>query len=340
LTPVLHRQNLQVITGALVKKLVTHAGRVTGIEYIKRGQVHTCSANREVLLSGGAINSPQILQLSGIGNPNDIRAHGIAVKHELNGVGRNLIDHLSIAVKQRITKPYSMLGDLKPLSMVKALGQYLMFKSGPTTVSALEAWAHLKSSEDITHPDLQIYAVPLMYNDHGRDVIKEEGVMAVLNGIQPKSIGTVKICSSDPTVAPAIDPKYLSDPDDLRVMRTGIRLSREIFAQKAYDDFRGSEYAPGAGATSDTDLDSYIRSEAYTLYHPVGTCKMGHDDMAVVDDQLKVHGIDGLRVIDASVMPSITSGNTNFPTMMIAEKAADLILGKSRKMVESISSQN
>jgi choline dehydrogenase len=212
--------------------------------------------------------------------------------------------------------------------MVKALGQYLMSKSGPTSVSALEAWAHLKSNEEISHPDLQIYAVPLMYNDHGRDVIKEEGIMAVLNGIQPKSVGTVKISSSDPTVAPAIDPRYLSDPDDLRVMRTGIRLCREIFAQKAYDEFRGSEYAPGAGETSDAALDEYIRSEAYTLYHPVGTCKMGQDDMAVVDSHLKVHGIDGLRVVDASVMPSITSGNTNFPTMMIAEKAADLILGK------------
>jgi choline dehydrogenase len=332
LTPVLHRSNLQVLTGALVKKLVISAGCVIGVEYIQRGHVHICNANREVLLSGGAINSPQILQLSGIGNSADIRAHGIAVKHELKGVGRNLIDHLSIALKQRITKPYSMLGDLHPLSMVKALGQYLLFKSGPTTVSALEAWAHLKSKDEITHPDLQIYAVPLMYNDHGRDVIKEEGVMAVLNGIQPKSVGTVKICSSDPTVAPAIDPKYLSDPDDLRVMRAGIRLSREIFAQKAYDEFRGSEYAPGATATSDADLDNYIRSESYTLYHPVGTCKMGHDDMAVVDNQLKVHGIEGLRVIDASVMPSITSGNTNFPTMMIAEKAADLILESNQQL--------
>lgn len=328
LKPVLSRPNLRVMTGALVKRVVIEGKRATGIEYLHRGQSHIVHANREIILSGGAINSPQLLQLSGIGDPLDIRPHGISVRHELPGVGRNLRDHLSVAVKQRITQPYSLLANLKPLAMVKALGQYLLFRSGPTAIGALEAWAHLKSKAELQYPDLQIYSVPLMYNDHGRDVIQEEGFMAVMNGIQPGSVGTVKIRSSDPTVAPAIDPKYFSDPDDLRVLRDGIRLTREIIGQKAYDGFRGSEYAPGTAATSDAALDAYIRTEANTLYHPVGTCKMGSDDMAVVDAALRIRGMDGLRVIDASIMPNITSGNTNFPAMMIAEKGADLILGK------------
>lgn len=329
LKPVLGRPNLRVITGALVQRVILEGTRAVGIEYLQRGVSHTVHAEREVILSGGVINSPQLLQLSGIGNADDIAPHGIRVRYEIPGVGRNMRDHIAIAVKQRITQPYSLVSSLKPLAMVKAISQYLLFRSGPTSVGALEAWAHLKSKPELEYPDLQIYAVPLMYNDHGRDVIREEGFMAVMNGSQPRSVGTVKIRSSDPTVAPAIDPRYFTDPEDLRVMREGIRLTREILSQKAYDGFRGSEYAPGSAVTSDTALDDYIRNHAQTLYHPVGTCKMGSDDMAVVDSRLRVHGIDGLRVVDASIMPNITSGNTNFPAMMIAEKAADMILGKT-----------
>ena len=222
-----------------------------------------------------------------------------------------------------------MLGDLSLLSMLKAGLQYLLFKSGPTTVSALESWAHLKTQEGLEFPDSQIYSVPLMYNDHGRDIIHEHGCMAVMNGSRPLSVGSIRIQSNDPTVAPLIDPQYLTDPEDLRVLRDGIRLVRKIFAQQAYDSLRGEEHAPGKDVQSDADLDAYIRANANTLYHPVGTCKMGVDEMAVVDPQLRIYGIKGLRVVDASIMPNVCSGNTNFPTMMIAEKAADLILGKS-----------
>lgn len=328
LKPALSRPNLKVITHALVQRVLLSNGRATGIEYSRRGQVHTINAQREVLLSGGVVNSPQLLQLSGIGHPEDIQPQGLPVRHELPGVGRNLRDHISIAVKQRMTKPHSLLASLKPLAIGKALAQYLLFRSGPTSKSALEAWAHLKTRPELDFPDLQIYSVPLMYNDHGRDVIQEEGFMAVMNGCRPRSVGSVKIRSADPAVYPDIDPNYLSEPDDLRVLRDGIRLTREIIAQSAYDEFRGSEYAPGGQAQSDEALDSYIRDHANTLYHPIGTCKMGSDDMAVVDPALRVRGVDGLRVIDASIMPDIPSGNTNFPTMMIAEKAAALILGK------------
>ena len=328
LTPVLDRPNLKVITGATVKRVILEGNRAVGIEYLHRGGIEIIRANREVLLCGGVINTPQLLQLSGIGDPADIAPHGIRVQHELPGVGRNLRDHLAISVKQRLTKPYSLLSSLKPLAMVKSLAQYLLFKSGETAVGGLEGWAHLKSSPELEYPDLQCYAVPLMYNDHGRDVIKEEGFQVVLNAAQPNSVGTVKIRSNDPLAAPAIDPCFLSAPEDIGQLRSGIRQVREIFSQKAYDDFRGSEYAPGAEATSDAALDTYIRATANSIYHPVGTCKMGSDDMAVVDTTLKVRGIDGLRVVDASVMPHIISGNTNFPTMMIAEKAADMILGR------------
>jgi choline dehydrogenase len=328
LKPVMDRPNLRVITGALVQRLIMDGTRAVGIEYLHRGRSETLRVNRELILSGGVINSPQILQLSGIGHPDDIRPHGITLRHALPGVGRNMRDHISVAVKQRSTQANSLLGSLKPLAMVRALGQYLLFRSGPTAVGGLEAWAHLKSKPDLAYPDLQIYTVPLMYNDHGRDVIQEEGYMAVMNGSQPRSAGTVRISSADPTQAPAIDPQYFSDPEDLRVLREGMRLSREIFAQKPYDGFRGTEYAPGSKVTSDADLDAYIRNTANTLYHPVGTCKMGADDNAVVDTQLRVRGIAGLRVVDASVMPHIISGNTNFPTMMIAERAAEMILGR------------
>ncbi|MDD3446440.1 MAG: choline dehydrogenase [Zavarzinia sp.] len=326
LAPVLDRPNLRVITGALVKRVTLRGGRATGVEYFHEGRLQSLSATREVILSGGAINSPQILQLSGIGNGAHIRKHGIAVVHDLPGVGENLRDHLSISVKQRITRPLSLLSSLRPLAMAKALGQYLLFNSGPTTVSALEAWAHLNSRDGLEYPDVQIYCVPLMYNDHGRDVIAEEGFMATLNGLRPLSTGTVRIVAADPATPPAIDPRYLSEPEDLRVLRAGLRLSRAIISQKPFDDFRGSEYAPGEDVTADSALDHYIRANAATLYHPVGTCRMGVDDSAVVDPALRVRGLDGLRVVDASVMPDITSGNTNFPTMMIAEKAADLIV--------------
>ncbi|MCK9285146.1 MAG: choline dehydrogenase [Rhodocyclaceae bacterium] len=328
LKPVLNRPNLRVITGALVKRVILDGTRATGIEYLHRGRSETIRVNREVILSGGVVNSPQILQLSGIGDPCDLLPHGIPVRHALPGVGRNLRDHIAVPVKQRMTKPLSLLSTLKPLAMAKALGQYMLFRSGPTAVGGLEAWAHLKSRPDLAYPDLQIYTVPLMYNDHGRDVIHEEGFQAVMNGSKPRSVGTIRIRSSDPMVAPEIDPRYFSESEDLRVLREGIRLSREIFAQQAYDDFRGSEYAPGADLTSDAELNAYIRANANTLYHPVGTCKMGSDEMAVVDSELRVRGVAGLRVIDASIMPEIISGNTNFPTMMIAERGAEFILGK------------
>ncbi|RJF92297.1 GMC family oxidoreductase [Noviherbaspirillum saxi] len=326
LRPAMARPNLKIISNALVRKIVVKNGRAIGVEYSDRSGQHFCQASREVILSGGAINSPQLLQLSGIGNPDDITPHDIAVVHELPGVGRNLRDHLSVSVKQKITKPYSALSNLRPVSMVSALAQYLMFRKGPAATNGLESWAHAKTRKDIEYPDVQVYCLPLMFSNHGRDLIRDEGFMASVTGSRPNSVGTVKIVSADPTAPPAIDPNYLADPDDLRVLRDGLRIARDIIAQKAFDEFRGVELAPGKAANADTELDAYIRENALSIYHPVGTCKMGADANAVVDTSLRVRGLDGLRVIDASVMPNITSGNTNFPVMMLAEKGAEIIM--------------
>lgn len=326
LKPVAGRANLSVITTALVTRIIIEHGRATGVEYLDRGRPTVLRADQEVILAGGVVNSPQLLQLSGIGDPDEIRAHGIAINNELKGVGCNLQDHVSVSVKQRIRAPLSALSTLRPLSMMRTLGQFLLFRSGPGTANPLEAWSHFKSSSAAEYPDMQVYCVCLMYNDHGRAIIREEGFMATINGSRPRSVGTVKIRTSDPTVAPAIDPQYLSNANDLRILREGIRCSRDIIGQAAFDGFRGMEFAPGAAVVSDFDLDRYIRANAATIYHPVGTCKMGSDEMAVVDSRLRVRGIDRLRVVDASVIPKITSGNTNFPVMMIAERAAEWIM--------------
>ena len=326
LKPAMTRANLTVRTGAQVTRVIIEGGRAKAVEFVCKGRVERIDAEREVILAGGTVNSPQVLQLSGVGAPEDITPHGIRMVHELPGVGHNLRDHVSIALKQRLTRPISMLSSLKPLAQVKAAAQYLLLKKGPIMTSGLEAWAHIKSRPDVAYADIQVYCVNLMYNDHGRDVIPVEGFMATLNGCRPESAGAITLQSADPLAAPRIDPRYLSEPEDVRVLRSGLRQCREIIAQYPFDTLRGAEYAPGAAVDSDADLDAYIRANANTIYHPVGTCRMGPDAQAVVDGELRVHGLSGLRVVDASVMPSIISGNTNFPTMMIAEKIAERIL--------------
>lgn len=325
LEPAMERPNLEVVTGAMVKRILLRDGRAAGIEYMHDGKVEQVMADREVLICGGAINSPQLLQLSGIGDGEHLQSIGVETLHHLPGVGRNLQDHIGLTLKQRLTKPYSTLSQLKPWNMAKALAQYLLFKSGPTVGNGLEAWAFLKSREGLEEPDIQYYCVLLMYGDHGRDIIREQGFMFYFDNSRPHSRGTVLASNADPLSPPAIDPNYFDHPEDVAVLRRAIRIGREIIAQPAFDDMRGEEYGPGANRVSDEDLDAYIRAEAMSLYHPVGTCRMGSDDLAVVDDQLRVRGVSRLRVIDASIMPSVISGNTNFPTMMIAEKAADMI---------------
>lgn len=328
LHPAMNRPNLQVVTHALASRVLLEHGRAVGVEYIKNGRVHTLRAEREVILSGGAINSPQLLQLSGIGDGDHLLSIGIKPAHELKGVGRNLQDHLAAGVKQRCILPISFLPHTRPLGATKALVQYMLTKTGPATSHGLESMAFVKSRPEIIAPDLQFFFVLLIYGDHGRKIANEHGFMAYFNIARPESRGTIMIRSSDPRQHPAIQPNYLEAKEDVRVMRDGIKIGRHILGQRAFDPYRGEEYGPGRQVTADADIDAYIRQTAETIYHPVGTCKMGSDAMAVVDDRLRVHGVEGLRVVDASIMPRLVNGNTNAPTIMIAEKASDFILDR------------
>jgi choline dehydrogenase len=328
LHPVMHRPNLQVVTRALASRVLLEGGRAVGVEYIKGGRVHTLRAEREVILAGGAINSPQLLQLSGIGDADHLQSVGIAPVHDLKGVGHNLQDHLAVGVKQRCTQPISFLPHTRPIGATKAFIQYFLTKTGPATSHGLESMAFVKSRPDIVAPDLQYFFVLLIYSDHGRKIANEHGFMAYFNLARPESRGTILVRSSDPQQHPLIQPNYLQAAADVRIMRDGIKIGREIIAQRAFDPYRGEEYGPGPQAKTDAEIDAYVRATAETIYHPVGTCKMGSDPLAVVDDRLRVHGIDRLRVVDASIMPRLVSGNTNAPTIMIAEKGADFILGR------------
>ncbi len=329
LHPIMNRPNLRVITKALVSRVLIEGGRAVGIEYIKGRDLLTLTAEREVILCGGAINSPQLLQLSGIGDGDHLRSVGIKTIHELKGIGRNLQDHLAAGVKQVCTQPISFLKHVRPIGATKAFIQYMLAKSGPATSHGLQAMAFLKSQPEIVAPDLQYFFVLLIYNDHGRKIVNEHGFMAYFNITRPESRGTVMIRSPDPRQHPSIQPNYLHAPEDVRIMRDGIKIGRDIISQRAFDPYRGREYGPGSDAKTDTEIDAYIRKTSETIYHPVGTCSMGSDPLSVVDDRLRVHGLDGLRIVDASIMPRLVTGNTNAPTIMIAEKAADFIIGNS-----------
>jgi choline dehydrogenase len=327
LHPALSRKNLSVVTNALTTRVIIEKGRAVGVEYSHRGRLKTLRAEREVILSGGAVNSPQLLQLSGIGDPDHLRGLGIEVVHKLKGVGQNLHDHPGIGgVKQRCTQPISYLSSISLTAKARALAQYLIMRDGPAANNGLEVMAFVRTRPDIVAPDLQYFMTMLMYEDSGRHIIPEHGYMIVFTLQRPESRGSVMIRSADPRIAPAIDPNYFDQIIDLHTMREGVKIGREIFAQKAFDPYRGSEYAPGAEIKTDSQIDEWVRQKVDSNYHLSGSCKMGHDDMAVVDDQLKVHGLDGLRVIDASIMPTVVSGNTNAATIMIAERGASLIL--------------
>lgn len=328
ITPIRDRKNLKVITNVMASRIILKNGRAIGVEYVQGRSIKQIFASQEVILSGGAFNSPHLLQLSGIGDANHLRSIGVEVQHELPGVGKNLQDHVGCGLKQRITQPLSMLKHLNIANSAAALAQYMMNKTGPAAYHGVEALAFVKTREDVIAPDLQFHMNMVMYEDHGRKIIPEEGVMPYFNISRPQSRGSVMARTSNPKDLPVIDPNFFSVNADLAVMREGIRISREIISQKAFDPYRGEEYGPGRHVTSDADIDDYIRQKCESVYHPVGTCKMGTDADAVVDERLRVQGIDGLRVVDASIMPTLTSGNTNAPTIMIAEKASDMILGR------------
>jgi len=329
LHPARGRANLTVLTHAQALRLRCKGQRVTGVDYLHRGKAKRAEASIDVILSAGAIRSPQLLLLSGIGPDEVLRRAAIAVRLHLPGVGRNLQDHLHTRVRCEITQPlsFSALGEE---ARDTALRDYQIDRSGLAGSNALEAGAFVKSHPDESVPGLQLFFLMSLspdYPEAGR--IRHHGVSFTSYINRPISRGAVTLASGDPLDRPLIDPNYLACPDDLQCAIAGVRWNLEILSARAFDDLRGAEIAPGIGLRNDRELDEFVRRTSSTTWHPVGTCKMGTDDLAVVDPELRVHGIDGLRVVDASIMPTIVGGNTNAPTIMIAEKASDLILGRT-----------
>lgn len=328
LRPVLDRKNLTIESHAHVTRILFEGTRAVGVEFVQKKKATQARASREVILSGGAVNTPQVLLLSGIGDAASLKRFDIPVVAELKGVGRNLQDHLDCSIQYECRQPITLYSQSKPLIAAKTGLQYLMFGTGIATGQGLESGAFLKSRPDLENPDLQYHFIAGLMFDHTRRKADRHGFMAHVCQLRPQSRGFISLKSTNPLDAPLIQPNYLEAEEDRRALREGVKIAREVFAQSAFDAYRGPELMPGAHVRSDEAVDSFIRRTAETIYHPVGTAKMGKDADSVVDPQLNVYGVQGLRVIDASVMPSLISGNTNAPTIMIAEKAADMILGR------------
>ncbi len=335
------RPNLKVITGAMARKILFEGGRASGVLYTVRGGAFAEGASREVILCGGAINSPQLLMLSGIGPAAHLRQHGIEVRVDLPGVGSNLQDHLDICTLQRATQPITYDDSDSLINEAKIAWDYYLHKQGPGTSNIAEAGGFLRSrlAED-ERADLQFHFVPAQLDDHGRNKLPGYGFTVHACFLRPKSRGRLLLASDDASTKPRIEAQYLSDAGgfDRSVMRECVRLSRDILSQAAFAPYRGEELLPGAKVIDDAAIDAYIRRKSESIYHPVGTCAMGATDdaAAVVDSSLRVRGIEGLRVVDASVMPKLIGGNTNGPTIMIAERAADLILGGASRPVSAV----
>ncbi|XP_061527011.1 choline dehydrogenase, mitochondrial [Phycodurus eques] len=330
LRPVLDRPNLKTEVRCLTTKILFDGRRAAGVEYVQNGETKRAFADKEVILSGGAINSPQLLMLSGVGNADELRRHGIPVVQHLPGVGGNLQDHLELYVQQKCTQPITLYKAQKPFRMVRIGLEWLSVFTGDGATAHLESGGFVRSRPHVPHPDIQFHFLPSQVIDHGRVASKIEAYQVHVGPMRSTSVGWMKLKSPDPQDHPILQPNYLATDVDVSEFRECVKLSREIFAQKAFDPFRGAEVQPGPQIRSDADIDAFVRRKADSAYHPSCTCKMGatSDPMAVVDSQTRVLGVEGLRVVDASIMPSIVSGNLNAPTVMIAEKAADLVRGR------------
>ena len=330
LHPALARPNLTAEVGARTTRILLEGGRAVGVEFIQKGELRQVFADAEVLLCAGAVQSPQILQLSGIGDPDSLAAVGVLPKHELKGVGANLQDHLDLALSWETPGIKTAYAYNKGLNRLMTGLNYMLFGQGPGRQNFLESGAFLKSRPDLDRPDLQLHCVLAIMKDHGKEAVEKDGFTIHVCQLRPESRGRVGLRSSDPLDDPAIFANYLSAEEDRRALRAGVAIVRDVAGQKALSGIRGREFEPGEAVTSDADIDAWMRRAGETIYHPVGTCRMGapDDPMAVVDASLRVIGISGLRVVDASVMPTLVGGNTNAPTIMIAEKASDMILGR------------
>ncbi len=324
LKPIKKRRNLEVITDAHVKKIIFEGNKATGIEYERIGESIKVKAKREIIISAGAINSPAILQHSGLGDGNELRRLGINVVKNIPGVGQNLQDHVAVYVQHLCKKPITIRSMFKPHVAPFALLQAVLFKSGPAAAFTLEGGAFVKTRKDLEMPDVQFHFLPGLGPNMGG--MSKHGFFSNICCLRPNSRGSVKIGPSASGKSPMIFTNFLSEESDVNCIIAGVKILRNVFSQKIFDSLRGEEQTPGPEIKSDEDLGKWIRATAETIYHPVGTCKMGNDEHSVVDPKLKVHGIENLRVADASIMPTLVGGNTNAPSIMIGEKAAELIL--------------
>jgi choline dehydrogenase len=329
LHPALPRPNLTAEIGARTTRLLLEKGRVVGVEFVQSGVTRQVFADAEVLLCAGAVQSPQILQLSGIGAPDDLSAAGITPRHALPGVGANLQDHLDVTLSWETSGVKTAWSHSRGLNRLATGLSYLLFNQGFGRQNFLEAGAFLKSRPDLDRPDLQLHCVLAIMRDHGKQPATADGFSVHVCQLRPQSRGRVGLRSADPFDDPAIAPGYLAAEEDRRALRQGVAITRDLAEQPALQALIAREVEPGVDANSDLAVDAWIRRTAETIYHPVGTCRMGAagDPLAVTDDGLRLMGLTGLRVVDASVMPTLVGGNTNAPTIMIAEKAADLIRG-------------
>jgi choline dehydrogenase-like flavoprotein len=327
LTPNLGRANLHVITGAHATRILLEGQRAVGVEVLQDGRRRELRATREVLLCAGALQSPQLLMLSGIGPAAQLQEHGIALQHELPGVGQNLHDHVDVVLVLDAPQLTELFGlSLRgAFNVLRGIGQWRRQRSGMLTTNFAEAGGFIRSQAGEAIPDLQLHFVVGKLVDHGRTTTLGHGYSCHVCLLRPKSRGSLRLASADPLAPPLIDPNFLGEPDDVERLVRGFKLMRSILSQPALARFGARELPASAHAHSDAEIEQFIRNHADTIYHPAGSCRMGPGPLDVVDAQLRVHGLQGLRVVDASVMPSLVGGNTNAPVIMMAEKAADLI---------------
>lgn len=329
LDPVKSRSNLTVITGALAQKVILEGKKATGIEYTVNGTLKTAHATKDVVLSAGPIGSPHILQLSGIGDKAILEEAGVEVKHHLPGVGQNLQDHLEFYFQYKCKQPITLNGKLGLISKGLIGAKWLLTRKGLGATNHFESCAFIRSKPDVEWPDIQYHFLPAAMRYDGRSAFAGHGFQVHVGHNKPKSRGSVTIQSANPEQPPKILFNYLQHKDDIEGFRACVRLTRDIIEQSAFDDYRDEEIQPGKHIQTDEEIDAFVRQAVESAYHPSCSCKMGEDDMAVVNSNTQVHGIEGLRVVDSSIFPTVPNGNLNAPTIMVAEKAADVILGKT-----------
>ncbi|NMP02169.1 choline dehydrogenase [Pseudoalteromonas arctica] len=328
LDPVKSRSNLTIITGALAQRVILDGKKATGIEYKVNGDVKTAHAAKDVVLSAGPIGSPHILQLSGIGDTQVLEKAGVEVQHHLPGVGQNLQDHLEFYFQYKCKQPITLNGKLGIVSKGLIGARWLLTHSGLGATNHFESCAFIRSKPGVEWPDIQYHFLPAAMRYDGRSAFAGHGFQVHVGHNKPKSRGSVTIASANPEQPPTILFNYLEHQDDIEGFRACVRLTRDIIEQSAFDEYRDEEIQPGKHIQTDEEIDAFVRQAVESAYHPSCSCKMGEDDMAVVNSNTQVHGIEGLRVVDSSIFPTVPNGNLNAPTIMVAEKAADIILGK------------